>query len=95
MGGIAACLFTTILAGSFCISLCVETAIGDPGLYIRPEPPGKTKYYIGGWDAGDTIKDFMGKFKPILQDYLTAVVGPLHNPHKYRLSLFQRNCRTG
>lgn len=59
---------------------CYEAAKADPGIYMYPEPLLKSEYLIGGWNPGDTVADFMQRYEPIFQEYLTKEVGSMHNP---------------
>ncbi len=76
----------TILCASYSILIfrglcnCYEAELADAGIYMVPEPPGKTKFRIGGWGPGETEAKFLNRYKPIFQDYLTEVVGSLYNP---------------
>jgi hypothetical protein len=45
-----------------------------------PEPSGKREYSVGGWSPGDTANNFLRKYKPIFQEYLTEQIGPLYDP---------------
>ena len=75
---LSACLWML----SFCYvgHFCKCDSNPDAGLYMIPYPPRKTQYLIGGWDPGDTVQDFMKRYQPIFQDYLTEQIGPLYNP---------------
>ena len=64
-----------LMHAGFC--LCAPRA--DPGLYMIPDP-GDTKFLIGGWGPGDTPNNFLRRYKPIFQDYLTAKIGHLYDP---------------
>ncbi len=57
-----------------------EAPRADPGLYMIPDPLSKREFLVGGWGPGDTAKNFLRKYTPIFQDYLTEHVGPLYNP---------------
>ena len=56
---------------------CAPTA--DPGLYLVPAPD-RTEFLVGGWGPGDTPKNFLRRYKPIFQDYLTQQIGSLYQP---------------
>ena len=45
---------------------------------LQPKPL-KQEYVIGGWIPG-TAAQFLQKWRPALQDYLTATFGTLYNP---------------
>ena len=74
---IAQILLIAIFSFSSFHGLRAET---DPGLYLKPQPPDKTKYIIGGWDPNDNVQSFLLQYRPVLQDYLTSEVGHLFDP---------------
>ena len=57
-----------------------EKSKSDPGLYMKPNPKSKTLYLIGGWSPGDTVSNFMRRYRPIFEDYLSQNVGYLYDP---------------
>jgi hypothetical protein len=70
--------YSLLLLRGFCY--CYEAERADAGLYMIPEPPGKTVFRIGGWGPGEKESQFMERYKPIFQDYLTEVVGTQYSP---------------
>ncbi len=62
------------------ISDCFVAERADAGLYMVPMPSEITKFRIGGWGPGEKEANFLERYKPIFQDYLTEVVGPLYSP---------------
>jgi hypothetical protein len=58
---------------------CAKAPTADPGLYLVPAPD-RTEFLVGGWGPGDTPKNFLRRYKPIFQDYLTQQIGGLYKP---------------
>ena len=41
---------------------------------------GENKFLVGGWGPGDTQSNFLRRYKPIFQDYLTEKIRHLYDP---------------